>query len=168
FSGETQIFAWNDKGSPIQSARQKSSFQVKSDRVSNAGIAFVPARPGGVNLSGGLLRLRYRSAVPMKAALITLKPLGSTPAVASLIPTEIFSHFAGTGDGEAEISFPLPATPGLARTKEVVITFGPESQGQPIDLSITGLTCTPIASAEQSRGPGPAVGVSVQQRRQRP
>jgi hypothetical protein len=109
-----------------------------------------------VNLSGGLLSLRYRSAVPMKSAIITLKPVGSTPGVDSLIPTQIFSHFAGTSGGEAEIQFPLPATPGLARTKEVVITFGPESQGRPIDLSITGLTCTPIAPEEQPRSQGPA------------
>jgi hypothetical protein len=167
FSGATQIFAWNNKGSPIRSAREKSSFHVKGDRVSDTGIAFVPARPGGVNLSGGLLSLRYRCAVPMEASVITLKPLTSTPAAEGLIPTQIFSHFAGTDGGEAEIQFPLPATPGLARTKEVVITFGPESQGRPINLSITGLTCTPIVSGERPRDQRGAVGVSPRPGRQR-
>ena len=36
---------------------------------------------------------------------------------------------------EAVLQVPLPATPGLLQTKEVVITFGPESNGRPIDLS---------------------------------
>jgi len=32
----------------------------------------------------------------------------------------------------------------LTRIKEVVITFGPESQARPIDLSITHLRVAPI------------------------
>ena len=46
---------------------------------------------------------------------------------------------------DQEIAIPLPATPGLAQIKEVVITFGPESQGRPIDLSISRLHASPIA-----------------------
>ena len=74
----------------------------------------------------------------MSQAVITLKPIGSSPA-AGLIPTEIFSRFADTAGQDREITIPLPATPGLAQIKEVVITFGPESQGRPIDLSISCL-----------------------------
>jgi hypothetical protein len=145
FPGETQVFAWDDKGSPIHSEREKTAFHAKSDRISNAGIAFVSTRPDGVNLSGGRLSLRYRSAMPVTEAIIALKPPGGTSASAGLIPTEIFSHFAATGGRDEEIAVPLPATPGLTRIKEVVITFGVESKGRPIDLSITGLRLTPIA-----------------------
>ena len=98
----------------------------------------------GANLSGGLLTLRYRSSVPIDQAIITLKPAGSSPAATGLIPTEIFCHFANTGGRDHEIPIPLPATPGLTQIKEVVITFGPESQGRPIDLSITHLRVAPI------------------------
>jgi len=59
--------------------------------------------------------------------------------------TEIFAQFPDTGEREDEIQVPLPATPGLTRIKEVVITFGPDSIGRPIDLSITRLKITPIA-----------------------
>ena len=137
-SGETQVFAWNDKTSPIQTRRDSAVFHTHTDRLSNAGIAFVPSGTHGMNLSGGLLTLRYRSSVPMSQAVITLKPIDSSPA-AGFIPTEIFSRFADTAGQDREITIPLPATPGLAQIKEVVITFGPESHGWPIDLSISCL-----------------------------
>ena len=54
-----------------------------------------------------------------------------------------------------EIQIPLPATPGLSRIKEVVITFGPETKGKPIDLTITGLKVFPIASHQAVHNPQP-------------
>jgi hypothetical protein len=155
FSTQAQVFAWDDKGVSIQSRKDQGTFHVKSDRISNPGIAFVANRPEGLDLSGGLLSLRYRSAVPMDQAIITLKPVGDPSIVARLIPSEIFTHFADTRGAEQEIEVPLPATPGLARTKEVVITFGPASKGRPIDLAITGLRITPIPPAEASQTQGP-------------
>ncbi len=150
-SAETQVFAWDDKGSPIRGVREGNTFRVRSDRLSNAGIAFVPARPEGVNLSGGLLSLGYRSARPMSQVIIALKPTGGTAAVSGLIPTEIFSRFADTDGGEQDLRIPLPATPGLAQTKEVVFTFGPDAKGRPMDLCITRLRVVPIAPAESFR-----------------
>jgi len=144
-SGETQVFAWSDQANPIQSARERGAFRVRGDRLGNAGIAFVSTRSMGFNASGGLLSLRYRSGVRMKEAIIALKPPGGASAITGLIPTEIFAQFPDTGEREDEIQVPLPATPGLTRIKEVVITFGPDSIGRPIDLSITRLKITPIA-----------------------
>jgi hypothetical protein len=108
-----------------------------------------------VDLSGGLLSLRYRCAVPIDQALIALKPAGG--AAAGLISTEISCHLVDTRGQEDELQLPLPATPGLARTKEVVITFGPEMKGRPIDLSITRLHVAPIAPANRKQRPAPAV-----------
>jgi hypothetical protein len=157
-SGETQVFAWNDDANSIRSTRENGAVHVRADRLGNAGIAFVSSRSQGVNLSGGLLTLRYRSGVPMKQAIIALKPPGGASAVTGLIPTEIFSHFTHTGAREEQIEVPLPATPGLARTKEVVITFGPDSKGGPIDLSVTSLKIAPIRSPGQPAAHGPAEG----------
>jgi hypothetical protein len=150
-SSDTQVFAWNGKGSPIHSSRDKVAFHARTDRVSNAGIAFVPSSSQGANLSGGLLSLRYRSFVAIDKAVITLKPVGSATAVEALIPTQIFCHLASTGGQEHELRVPLPAAPGLAQIKEVVITFGPESQGRPIDLSVTHLRVVPIAGEGDQR-----------------
>src|SRR5262249_20973236 len=55
FPGGTQVFAWDDRASPIRSAREEGGFRVTSDRITNAGIAFVSTGKSGVNLSGGLL-----------------------------------------------------------------------------------------------------------------
>jgi hypothetical protein len=142
-SAETQVFAWADKQSVIQSTRKNAAFQVKGNGVNQLGIAFVPKKGAGVNLSGGLLRLRYRSTTPLDPAIIELKPMGSVPDTAGLIPRELFTRFGVTERGEAEIQIPLPATPGLMQIKEVVIAYGRGKQPQPIDLTITGFEFTP-------------------------
>jgi hypothetical protein len=147
-SAKTRAFAWNDKDSPTRSSRQQDGFRVRSDRVGEAGIAFVPDAPTSVNLSGGLMSLHYRSSSPLEKAIITLKPMGDPTSVAHLIPTQVFSRFAATGGKEETIEIPLPATPGLSRIREVVITFGPEVKGKPIDLTITHLAVTPISGRE--------------------
>ena len=100
-----------------------------------------------MNLSGGLLSLRYRSADPMDRAIITLKPTATARRSRGLIPTEIFTRFAATAAARQEIRSPCRPRPGLARIKEVVITFGPESKGRPIDLTITHLAVSPISPA---------------------
>ena len=40
-SGETQVFAWNDPANPIRTTRENGALHVRSNRVGNAGIAFV-------------------------------------------------------------------------------------------------------------------------------
>jgi hypothetical protein len=142
-SEETRVFSWADKGSTIQSGREEGTFRVKGDRVNEVGIAFVPAGQEGVDLSGGLLSLRYRSAQEIGPAIIELKPAGSAPASVDLIPIEIFTRLDDTSGREAEIRVTLPATPGLTRIKEVVLTLGRGRQGWPIDLSITRFGVTP-------------------------
>jgi hypothetical protein len=143
-SEETQVFAWADKGSAIQATRTQGSFQVKSQRLNQLGIAFVSTRPGGVNLSGGVLSIRYRSGRPIDPAIIALKPVGSDPATTTLIPKELFARFADTNGGEEEIQIPLPATPGLTAIKEVVITNEQDKKERSLDLSITHVAFTPL------------------------
>jgi hypothetical protein len=143
-SSSTQVYAWNGKESPMESAREETAFHARTDRIYNAGIAFVPDSSRGANLSGCMLRMRYRSSVPIEQVIITMKPLRSEPPAAGLIPNEIFCQLAATAGKDQELRIPLPATPGLAQTKEVVISFGPRSQGRPMDLSIIGLLVRPI------------------------
>ena len=97
-----------------------------------------------MNLSGGLLRLRYRSAAATEPAVITLKPARPVNA-ARIIPTELFTSLADTGGQEKEIHIPLPAVPGLRAVKEVVLTYGQGKKGLPVDLRITHFSVTPPA-----------------------
>ena len=130
-----------------------------ADRAATIAALIDPeTRPSDLNRPGHIFPLRYRSGVPMKQAIIALKPPGGASAVTGLIPTEIFSHFTHTGAREEQIEVPLPATPGLARTKEVVITLGPDSKGGPIDLSVTSLKIAPIRSPGRPAAQGPAEG----------
>jgi len=141
-SGDTNVFAWDD-AKAITSKREKGTFQVKGDRVNEIGIAFVPARQGGANLSGGMLALRYSSSVPMGPAIVSLKPIGDVSNRQGIITKELFIQLDQTKAGQEEIRIPLPATPGLNRIKEIVITCRHATKGRPVDLLITGFTITP-------------------------
>ena len=139
-SDETQVFAWTAKEDVLRSTREPTAFHVQSDRARRFGIAFVAKGPKGIDLSGGTLTVRYRSAEPMGPALVALKPADQSAPSADLIAIEITTRFAATNGREAEIRVPLPATPGLARIKEVVITYEQAGKSIPVDFSITGLT----------------------------
>jgi hypothetical protein len=139
----TQVFAWADKEGAIQSSRKDGAFQVRGRPVGQVGIAFVPARKEGVNLSGGLLTVRYHSAAAAESAVLALKPVGPANPSAAIIPTEIFTRLADTGGQEEEIRIPLPATPGLRAIKEVVLTCGQAKKELPVDLRITHFAVAP-------------------------
>lgn len=138
----TNVFAWGDPGR-LTSARQKEGFSIKGDQVRRIGIAFVPPHAEGVNLSKGTLSLRYRSAQAMEPAVFAFKPVQKAEDHKCWIPREAWVSLAATHGDEAEIQLPLPATPGLARIKEVVITYGQEREPWPVDLAITRLAFTP-------------------------
>jgi hypothetical protein len=144
-SDQTQVFAWADKGAALDSSREKAAFHVKGDRVHQVGMAFVHPRSEGVNLSNGLLRMRYRSTQPIDRAVVALKPAASAPNETPKIPNELFARFTNTGGREEDIEVPLPAIPGLTGIKEVVITYHPATNTGPVDLSITGLAFTPFS-----------------------
>ena len=129
--------AWHAGQSDLRTTRAAKSFRVQGDRVANLGGSFVWNRPEGVNLSGGLLRLRYRSVISLGPVVLDLKPAGPTPEATGIIPTQIFTYLAETSDRQEELRFPLPATAGLARIKEVVLSLGPEPSGRPLDLTVT-------------------------------
>jgi hypothetical protein len=139
----TQVFAWSDKEGAVQSSRKDGTFQVRGGPVGGVGVAFVPARKEGVNLSGGMLSVRYRSAAAARPAIIALKPVGPVKPDAGVIATEIFTRVADTGGREEEIRIPLPATPGLRAIKEVVLTFGEAKKELPVDLRITRCSVAP-------------------------
>ncbi|HEX8199895.1 MAG TPA: hypothetical protein VF590_05370, partial [Isosphaeraceae bacterium] len=134
----TQVFAWGDREGAVRSAREGGGVRVRGDRVDRVGIAFVPEGSEGVNLSGGRLSLRYRWGGQPLPAYFDLKPAGDPTAAADRIPSQVFTRLDAAAGGEAEIRMTLPATPGLARIKEVVLTLTPEAKAGPIDLTITG------------------------------
>lgn len=142
-SEEQQVFAWGNEGSMVASTRQRGVFQVKGDRARRIGIAFVSPGEQGMNLSGGHLSIRYRSAEPIGTAVISLKSAANRVPGLPLISKEIFVQLSQTEGREEEIRVLLPATPGLADIKEVVIEYEPEKQDGAADMSIRRLAFTP-------------------------
>jgi hypothetical protein len=136
-------FAWTAKDATLASGKEGTAFHVKGDQLPLFGIAWVPNAPEGVNLSGGLLTLRYRSAQALDPVTIELKP-AKDPSMddSGLISRAITVRIEATGPGEKEIRVPLPATPGLARIKEVVIYHERSTKG-PVDLTVTHLSVAP-------------------------
>ena len=58
-------------------------------------------------------------------------------------PNQIFVRFNATKSGEGEIHVPLPATPGLARVKELVLALGNDNEAVVADLTVTALKFVP-------------------------
>ncbi len=142
---DTRVFAWANKDGQIRSGREGNAFHVEGDRINLLGIAFVPKDKEGVNLSGGVLRVGYRSRQPIEPVTIALKPVGVAPD-SGLIPKEIATRFADTGGREEEIVVTLPATVGLSRIKEVVISYEKAGDSRAIDLAVTRVGFAPIPS----------------------
>jgi len=139
-------FAWSPKGDLLKSGRAGGGgFRVEGEKVEEFGVAFLPPGPDGVDLSGGVLTLRYRSGAAAGPALIQLKPKGRDPSAPGLIAKEIFINLAATAGKDEEIRVPLPAMPGLFRVGEVVIARGPDPKKPPVDLTITRIGFEPAS-----------------------
>lgn len=135
-----QVVAWSDQKTGVQTNREESAFFVKGDRAAHLGISFVTPRPDGLNLSGGMMIMSYRSAQPLDFVVITFKsanPNASNNPV--LIAKQLFTRLGVAAVSPSELSVILPATPGLTNIKEVVLTHEPNT-AQPVDLVIERFT----------------------------
>ncbi len=140
---DMQIVSWTSDGSPINFSRDKKSFRIEGRPLQNGRVTLTVPQEGGVNVSGGELHIRYRAKVPLEHALITLQKVASGPYVPQQFANEIYVRFGATPDKEKEISIPLPATPGLAGTRELVIAFGRDNEPTTVDVTITALKFVP-------------------------
>ena len=144
-SPETQIIPWTSDGSPINFSRDENSFHIAGHPLRNGHITLTVPQAEGVNLSNGELLIRYRASTPVEHAVITLTRVQGGPYAEPQFPTQIFVRFNATKSGAGEIHVPLPATPGLARTKELVLALGKDSEAMEADLTITALKFVPLA-----------------------
>jgi len=115
---ENDLFAWAAKGNLV-SSRQPDGFHVSGEAVEQVGLALVPRQTNGISLSNGRLVIRYRSRRSIPRATLVFKPVGRTPPI--LNQAEL--NFQATNGGEQGITLILPATPGLADTKELVLSW---------------------------------------------
>jgi len=144
-SPETQIIPWTSDGSPINFSRDENSFHIAGHPLRNGHITLTVPQAEGVNLSNGELLIRYRASTPVEHAVITLTRVQGGPYAEPQFPTQIFVRFKATESGAGEIHVPLPATPGLARAKELVLALGKDNEAVEADLTITALKFVPLA-----------------------
>jgi hypothetical protein len=144
-SPEMQIIPWTSDGSPINFSRGENLLHIAGHPLRNGRVTLTMPQAGGVNLSNGELLIRYRASTPVEHAVITLTKVQGGPYAEPQFPTQIFVRFKATGNGVGEIHVPLPATPGLARTKELVLALGKDSEAMEADLTITALKFVPLA-----------------------
>ncbi len=147
---DSNVFAWANKDGRLRSGRAGDSFRVEGDEIRLLGIAFVRKGSGTVNLSGGHLRIRYRTRGAIDPVAIQLKPQGVGPE-SGLISKEIFTRFTDTGGREEQIVIPLPATVGLSTIKEVVISHEQPTASPSLGLTVTGLDFAPAMGQGTSR-----------------
>ncbi|MGO9587907.1 MAG: hypothetical protein ACLP2Y_17140 [Limisphaerales bacterium] len=142
-SPETQIIPWTSDGSPIHLSRDGNSFRIEDRPLRNGRVTLTAPQASGVNLSGGELLIQYRASAPVEHAVITLTKVQGGLFVEPQFPNQIFVRFNATESGVGEIHVPLPATPGLARTKELVLALGKDNEAVEADLTITALKFVP-------------------------
>lgn len=130
-------FAWDTGGTELKAVRDGDLFRVQGGGVTQLGVAFVSPNNEGMNLSNGVLRMRYRSGSDFGKAKIQLKPVPDEESGRTEAPIEISIPVEGTKGGEKEIHVTLPATVGLVRIKEVVLVCDPSVSNAPVDLGIS-------------------------------
>ena len=133
---EVQIIPWTRDGSPITFSRGTNSFHVEGHPLRTGALTLNVSSPEGVNLANGELLIRYHAPAPIERAVITLDKVPGGPYAGSQFPNQIFVRFNATEKTSGEIHVPLPATPGLARTRGLVITFGRGAEPVTVDLTI--------------------------------
>jgi len=142
-SRETQTVPWTSDGSRINFSRDENSFHVEGRPLRNGRVTLTVPQAEGVNLADGELLIRYRASAPIEHADITLTKVQGGPYAEPQFPNQIFVRFSVAESGAGEIRIPLPATPGLARTKGLVLALGKDSEAVVADLTVTALKFVP-------------------------
>lgn len=150
-----RITPWSADGNPFRFRREKGGCRFQSDGIVPGGLAFTAAETGGISLSNGTLRIRYRSAGGIGAVRIGFRRVHTDPFPQTAIPTEILLSLRDTKGEEAVVEVVLPAVPSLHGTGELTLLFGRGESGRPIDLTISGFEFIPFgpASGEGPHGP---------------
>ncbi len=146
-SEENRCFAWGDRPAAVTSVRQADGFRIEARQANRVAAALVSPREDGVALSDGLLTIGYRSAHPLAPAVITLKPANPVPPGSPILPKQLHVDWAQTFGQHEELQISLPATPGLAAIKEIVIETGPAETGGVVDLTITRFAFAPYGGS---------------------
>jgi hypothetical protein len=141
---QIQPVAWTSDGSRLTFRKDSTGCLFESDFTGTGGIAFSVPDEQGICLSGGMLRLRYRSETDVKNSRITCKRLHASTKALVTIPIEIFPEIKKTDAHEELIEICLPAVPALQMVHEISLEFGDQGQKTNVRLTLTSFEFKPL------------------------
>jgi hypothetical protein len=128
-----QAVVWSPDGGGIQGEGGEGGYRLWCKGRKKGAITWTfPGRGDGLSPANGELIIRYRNAAGAVGATLSFEDrvTGSRN-----VANRIAFKFVETGDEEAELRIPLPATPGLTGIREIVMIGDPETD-KGIDLAI--------------------------------
>jgi hypothetical protein len=128
---EAKAVVWSPDKGGVQGVMEEEGYRLWcAGRKTGAVTWTFPGRTDGVSPAGGQMVIRYRNdGAAVDATLSFEDRVSGSRNVANRIAL----RFAETGDSGDEIRIPLPATPGLAGVREIVLIGSPETD-RGIDL----------------------------------
>jgi hypothetical protein len=136
--------SWTADGSPVTFKKEGLGCLFEADFKDAGGMVFQVPQERGISISGGMLRLRYRSATTLRSARISCKRTNPSTKALETLPVEIFLELKKTGDNEKIIEICLPAVPALQAVNELALVFGDQGQKTKVAITITGFEFMPL------------------------
>lgn len=120
---------WSPGGDAVAATQSENEVRISASAMRSGAITLQLPHSGGIDLSNGVLLIRYRSTQPLTAVMT----LVGGPTV---FQNEIFTRF-GVAEAATDIRIPLPETPGLKAVTELVIRFADQHDPLPLDIVFT-------------------------------
>jgi hypothetical protein len=139
-----QPVAWSADGSPVTFRKDISGCLFEAAMKDAGGIVFPVSGEQGISLSGGMLRLRYRSMTGVRDVRMSFKRMHPATKVLEMIPVELFLEIKKTGENNEIIEICLPATPALRGVTEIAFVFGGQGRKTTVHMILAAFECKPL------------------------
>ena len=139
---------WSPDGSSLALDSGRRGVRLTGKAVRKAGVTWLLDQPSeALDVSGGVLRLRYRNRGPELNAVISLERPDSQ---GRSVWQEIMVRFQHTRFRAQELRIPLPATPGLLDIKKVTLLLGSD-EVRKVDLALSKFNFPPMEGFAPSK-----------------
>ncbi|MBN2108410.1 MAG: hypothetical protein JW832_13375, partial [Deltaproteobacteria bacterium] len=139
-----QPVVWSADGSPVTFRKDGSGCLFEAAMKDGGGMVFPVPGKQAISISGGILRLRYRSATDIKNARMSFKRMHHATKALEMIPVELFLEIKKTGENDEIIEICLPSTPALQTVNEIAFVFGGQGQKTNVHMTLAAFEFQPL------------------------